>query len=265
MDTARKLRAVLAAFGPLLLALPAATPAAAQSTLTGIVLDQASGRPLSSVEVAIEALGKTTRTDSTGRYTLPDLSAGTHTVRVRLVGYKPLTFTVQLVEGETHRTNFMLDRAPVRLDSVVVVARSERLREFEDDRRLGLGHTWTGAELEAQHVQRVAEAFDRVASARVLRGHGNAAWVYNSRPGRPARNPDLGDFIRGAQRACYANVFLDGVQVYHGRDGEPLFDLNELRVDEIEGIEYYAGPAETPARYSSLDMSCGVIVIWTKR
>lgn len=89
--------------------------------------------------------------------------------------------------------------------------------------------------------------------------------MVNSRPMRRLIAPDQGDFIRGARLDCYANVFLDGFQVYHGRDGEALFDVNSIPVEMIEGIEYYAGPAETPTRYSSLDMSCGVLVIWTRR
>jgi hypothetical protein len=124
---------------------------------------------------------------------------------------------------------------------------------------------YTGAELEAQHVQRLAEAFDRIPSARIVRGNGTAAWVVNSRPGRRLTPVDAGDKIRGAKPGCCPNVFVDGVQVYHGRNEEPLFDINSIRPDELEGMEYFAGPSETPALYMSLDMSCGVAVIYTKR
>ena len=53
--------------------------------------------------------------------------------------------------------------------------------------------------------------------------------------------------------------------VYRGLDAEPLFDLNSLRPNSIEAIEYYVGPASTPMRYARMNSNCGVIVIHTRR
>ncbi len=53
--------------------------------------------------------------------------------------------------------------------------------------------------------------------------------------------------------------------MYLGRDGEPLYTLNELLVMQIEAIEFYAGPSETPAKYNNLNANCGVLVVHTRR
>jgi hypothetical protein len=42
-------------------------------------------------------------------------------------------------------------------------------------------------------------------------------------------------------------------------------NLNELIVMQIEAIEYYAGPADTPAKYNNLGANCGVLVVHTRR
>lgn len=240
------------------------TTVAAQGTVVGFVRDRSTGKPIAGVEVTVEAPARAVRTDSAGGFVLRDIPAGLRVVRTRILGYTPTNTVIQLTDGVTQSRDILLDRAAVQLDSVRIIARNQRLREFDDDRRIGLGHTVTAAELEARHVQRVVEVFDAFASSRPSRGDGSSAWIASSRPRRVIR-PDLADRMRGATPACYANVYLDGAQVYHGRDEEPLFDINSIPVDQIEGIEYFAGPAETPIRYSSLDMSCGVVVIWTKR
>jgi hypothetical protein len=46
---------------------------------------------------------------------------------------------------------------------------------------------------------------------------------------------------------------------------EPLFNLNSINPAQIEAIEFYASPAETPLKYSVMESQCGVLVIWTRR
>jgi hypothetical protein len=60
-------------------------------------------------------------------------------------------------------------------------------------------------------------------------------------------------------------VYLNNATVYAGRNEEPLFDVNTIRPDQLEAVEYYAGAAETPLEYGTLDSTCGVLVLWTRR
>ncbi len=41
--------------------------------------------------------------------------------------------------------------------------------------------------------------------------------------------------------------------------------MNSVPPDQIEAIEHYAGPSQTPSRYARLTSSCGVLMIHTRR
>lgn len=75
---------------------------------------------------------------------------------------------------------------------------------------------------------------------------------------------DNADRVRGAKTACYAQVYLDGVQVYTPAPDVKLFDLNTLQPDLLKGVEFFPGPAETPAQYGGTGASCGTLLLWTK-
>jgi hypothetical protein len=68
----------------------------------------------------------------------------------------------------------------------------------------------------------------------------------------------------GAKRACYVDVWLDGVRVYAGGQ-EMLWDVNSVGPASLEAVEYYAGPAQTPAKYTRVNQECGTLVLWTRR
>lgn len=146
----------------------------------------------------------------------------------------------------------IIDLEPVaKLDSVVVAERAviAALSTFEDHRHIGLGRFWTRKDLEAYANRTLAEVLAQtpgINTTALMRGP--HAFVASS------RNPG---------GVCYSQVYLDQALVYRGR-GQP-FDVNSLRPEQVEAIEYYAGPAELPAKYQGLNANCGVIVIWTRR
>jgi hypothetical protein len=67
-----------------------------------------------------------------------------------------------------------------------------------------------------------------------------------------------------SQCNCFARVYLDDRLMNPGRPTEP-FNVNEIPVEQIAGVEWYGSPASTPARYSQLNSVCGVMLIWTRR
>lgn len=64
--------------------------------------------------------------------------------------------------------------------------------------------------------------------------------------------------------ACYAQVYLDSQLMNPGQPTEP-FDVNTLSADQLEAIEWYPGPASTPAKYAKVSSSCGVYVMHSRR
>ncbi|MBY0489906.1 MAG: carboxypeptidase regulatory-like domain-containing protein [Gemmatimonadaceae bacterium] len=77
--------------------------------------------------------------------------------------------------------------------------------------------------------------------------------------------PTPGERARGMTSCqCFAQVYLDDRIMNSGRPTEP-FDVNTIPIDQIAGVEFYPSPSSTPARYSTLNSVCGVMLIWTRR
>jgi Carboxypeptidase regulatory-like domain len=236
------------------------------ATFAGIVVVDSTSDPIGGAEVTVPALGLSTLSDERGVFRLAGIAPGAQQVVVRRIGYGPMEAQLTFVSGQSLRRTVRLGRAAM-LDSVVVTesAVDKRMESFDDHRLVGLGHFLTRADLAklegGPSTSSILQSFNGVG---MMRGRGNAAWLTGPH-GLRAISPDRADSARGAKRSCYAQVYLDRIPIYQGRDGEPLFDLNSIPPSEIEAIEYYASPAQTPAEYTALNSTCGVLVIWTLR
>jgi iron complex outermembrane receptor protein len=106
------------------LALLAAAPLAAQAgTLRGTVSDSA-GSALANASLTVEGTGLRATTDPSGAYELRGVPTGSHTVRVRLIGYQAATARVAVTRDETVRQDFTLARSTVQLAPIDVVVGS---------------------------------------------------------------------------------------------------------------------------------------------
>src|SRR2546425_12018335 len=97
--------------------------AAQGGVIRGRVTDS-TGAALGRVSVTIEALGARATTDDHGDYELRSVPAGSHTVRVRLLGYVPLLVRVSVAEGQPTRQDFSLRTQPIALAPIDVVVGS---------------------------------------------------------------------------------------------------------------------------------------------
>src|SRR5437867_2893716 len=96
-------------------------------SVAGVVVDSAAGRPLAGAQIAVDNSALRTITDGQGRFRFPNVPGERATLRVTMLGYKPLTRTV--VAGDEN-VRLALETAPVGLEAVVVTASGEqRLRE----------------------------------------------------------------------------------------------------------------------------------------
>jgi iron complex outermembrane receptor protein len=113
--------------------LASARPLAAQGgVIRGRVADSTGG-PLPRVSVTIEALGARATTDDQGNYELKNVPAGTHTVRVRLLGHVPQVVRVSVSEGQPTRQDFTLRGQPIALSPVDVVVGSRARHTASDE------------------------------------------------------------------------------------------------------------------------------------
>ncbi len=235
------------------------------SPFVGTVTDSA-GRPVVTADVSLPALSKSTVTDAAGGFRIDGVPAGIQHVLVRRLGYRAIDTSLAFSADRTLRRRFELVRA-VTLDSVIVTesAVDKQMESFEDNRRLGLGHFLTRADLAklegGPSTSSILQSFNGLS---MVRGTGGRSWIIGAH-GTRVVIPLRSDKNLGATPSCYAQVYLDDIEIYHGWDSEPLFDVNSIPPAEIEAIEYYATPAQTPQRYNNLNSTCGVLVIWTLR
>ena len=55
----------------------------------------------------------------------------------------------------------------------------------------------------------------------------------------------------------------DETLLYSTTPAEPV-DINQFFPASIKAIEYYAGPPQTPIKYTRLNSACGILVIHTR-
>ncbi len=252
------------------------------ATFAGVVTDSTS-KPIAGVEITLPDLGKGTATNEEGAFVLRDVPVGSQHVLARHVGYGPVESQLTFVEGQTIQRHITMTRATT-LDSVVVSEKAvdHQLDDFYENKKVGLGHFLTRADLAPQEGRSTGAVLTTLPGIKVF-ARGPYAWVGSGRHNAtsirgPGAGLDASDEMKGAPLwDCYALVYIDDHLVWRGqklmssaRGGmryswEPLFDINSIPVSEIEAIEYYASAAQTPAKYATLNSECGVLVIHTIR
>lgn len=252
------------------------------ASFRGKVLVDSTTTPIEGAEIYFPELSKVGRSIANGAFEIGDIPAGEQRVIVRRVGYGMLDTKLAFAANTTIDRQIFLSKVNV-LDSVVVRDRfTERmLADFADNRRLGLGHFLDRAELAKMPNVKLSRIAAQWPGVQLSFGTAGRVWITSSRhavavcPPDPARAracfeshgfyvPDNSEAIVGVKAACYAQVYVDDKLMNHGNPTPP-FDASELYSEQIEALEWYAGPSETPGRYSNLNAVCGVLVVHTRR
>lgn len=244
---------------------------------SGTVVREDTKGPLAGAEVSLPESSQRTLTDESGRFVVRAVAPGVQHVTVRRVGFGPIDVSLVFEAGRPIQHRFEMVPAAV-LDSVTVTAPAtdRALGDFEENRRLNLGHFLTRAELATQEGRPTGSVLASLPGIRIFE-RGPYAWVGSGRhsvtslSNRPV-GVDESDAAKGAPvQDCYALVYVDDHMVFRGQKlgtpprWEPLFDVNSIPVAEVEAIEYYATAAQTPPKYATLNSECGVLVIHTIR
>jgi hypothetical protein len=158
----------------------------------------------------------------------------------------------------------------VSLTPVDITARPPMLTEFEERRLNGIGQFLTRADVEKQHPRALPDILASLPGVRIARADGQA-FVTSGRGTVTGTNERRQissriDRERAANRACYADVYLDGFPMYMGKAGETIFDVSSISPVNVEAIEFYASAALTPPKYSRMGAGqCGTLLIWTRK
>jgi hypothetical protein len=237
----------------------------AQATMTGIVREDSSARPLEGVEVLINGTAHRTITGANGRYLLEGLPAGIYQVIFRGVGHLPERIDVRLVDGETTRANAMLVRSDVVLAPIEVTGATLTGlagRGFEERRRMGVGRFYDSEELRRMEHLKVGDVLRRKGGVEIkVEGRVMIAM-------HPASRNRMG------QLNCYMSVFLDAHLHWRGgnqftteelRDNPPPDLATLVSVHQVEAIEVYRSSAQLPVQFVGASGQCGAVVLWTRR
>lgn len=227
----------------------AGVSAHAQSTgsVSGTVRDSTGG-VVQAAEVVAIGLPRRTFTDSAGRYRLDQLPAGRWTLRARRLGHRALELTTVIGASEEARSDFVLARLPLRLQPVVVNARSNarsrQLAGFYERRRWGHGRYLTQDRIDRHPQMSLPQLLSvEIPGVRVVSGR----FVRES--------------LRFRANSCPPLVFLDGAAATASE-----FDLGAIATISVAAIEVYPGPATVPAEFQVARglHTCGVVAIWSR-
>jgi len=243
------------------------------AALAGVVISDIDGRPIPDVQILLPDVPRTAFTDDAGAFRISNVPAGIHRVVVRRIGHRQIDMTLSFAPNQILERRLVISRV-VTLDTVAVRARTE-IPSFEENRRVGMGKFWTRDSLAKMEGRRLSEVLSGTPGLEVVRGSGNAAWIATSRGGRGGFDQETNcfDLEGGGSKtcACYSLVYLDNILIFRrrpalgGKPTDEVPDINRIPVSAIEAIEFYSGPASTPATYSTLNSNCGVLVIHTRR
>ena len=252
-----RLRMVAACVLFSLLAIAGEAAAQANATITGRVTAQGTGEPLAESRVILLGTSLFAATGPDGRYTLRNVPAGSHEVRVIRVGYREQKKPITMSAGQTTELDFALAQVVVQLQQVVTTATGET-------RKTELGTTV--AQIDASQVTSTAPV---TSLSDVLNARAPGVIVTGgSQTGGGARIR-----IRGVNSLNLANdpiYIIDGIRMTSNMESSNLFTggaqpsrVGDLNPEEIENIEIVKGPSA--ATLYGTDAANGVIVITTKK
>jgi len=227
--------------------LAAVSGAGAQTIVRGVVVDSA-GKPVSEVALAIVAIHQATRTDDQGHFVLPGVPKGDVEISVRRIGYEPLLVRFAVSGGPADSIRVVLAELPEVLDAVNVSAaerhRRQRIEDFYWRRARGIGTYFTREEILKRRASVPSDVLRTAKGVRFVRTSGGTGIRFNS-----ATNTRV---------ACIPMIWIDGQRA-------PGMEIDEIPLNDIEGIELYNGPATTPAEFwQASGAQCGTIVVWSR-
>jgi hypothetical protein len=169
-------------------------------------------------------------------------------VSFRKLGYEPQTLS-HTVGGESPDTlRVVLAAKVVTLPGMKISERDMRrmhwIEDFYRRRTRGIGTYITREDIEDRRASRISDALRNTPGIHFVRVRGGIGVRFVSSPIH--------------RRDCVPMIWLDGQRA-------PEMEVDELPVNEIEGIELYHGPSTTPMQFSQgARTTCGTIVVWSR-
>jgi hypothetical protein len=218
-----------------------------QTVVRGVVVDS-SAKPVSDVALAIIAIHEATRSDEHGLFSLPAVPKGNVEISVRRLGYEPQLVRFVVSGGPADSVRIVITALPQVLEAVTVSAterhRRQRIEDFYWRRARGLGTYFTREEILQRRASVPSDVLRTAKGIRFVQTRGGSGIRFNS--------------SANMRSGCIPMIWIDGQRA-------PGMEIDEIPLNDIEGIELYNGPSTTPAEFWQANGSqCGTIVVWSR-
>lgn len=231
-------------------------------TVSGRVVDSTTQQPLADVSVIVDGTGRGAITQADGNFVIVGVPAGTHTVRVRRIGFSTAPVTVTVPAGGTANVQFALEHRVAILEEVVTTG-------YGSQRRLAI----TGSVATIDANQAAVGVQPNVTNMIEGRAAGVQITQNDGSPGAGAQI-----LIRGGTSISASNeplYVIDGIPINNvetentgvcvqcGSPSLPRNPMNLINPSDIQSISILKDAAAT-AIYGSRAAN-GVVLIETKK
>jgi len=212
-------------------------------TLQGRITDQSTGKPLIGASISF-AQGRGTVSDQQGHFVLP-LPQGRFTIDVQFMGFRRVSRTVNISEGDEITWNIALEMEVTQIDQVIISASRAEQRIGESVVSVSVIKPEVLAGI---HINQPAELLNRTPGIEVLDGQasirGGSGFAYGAGSrvmalldGLPMIAPDAGnirwdalplenisqiEIIKGASSVLYGSSALNGVIHFRTAEATPV-------------------------------------------
>jgi hypothetical protein len=212
--------------------------------VTGRVVSHATHTGISGATISVPELGRSTITDSAGRYLIGGFPSGRYRFVVRMIPYSLKEATLLLERGDHRTLDFELDSADAQtLPAVPITAAAPvdlRLRDFERRRLTGRGQYLSEEQIKQMGAASVADATRGMRGVDIHCGGGGGCRIQMVR----------------APMNCGPDYVIDGHVDNTFGPQTPIRD--------IVALEVYTGPSDVPGEFAGATAGCGVVAVWTR-
>jgi hypothetical protein len=260
----------------------AATPRGT-SVVTGVVLGTYQ-EGVANLRASLDGRDAPLRADTSGAFTLPNVTPGPHALTLRALGYAPARVRFRADSSTRIGLYVRLPRssttiAEVRVSGERMRAGLDWTRGFDKRRKRAAGGSFLDrAAIERNGGQSLVDLltgqpgvivtpentgyrfYSRLSGGRIgvsLPKTGNQS----AQTGDQAAAPELPP---GFSEECEFKFLVDGQDYGTSRDAFVGGVVLQIRASDIEAMEIYPGGASIPLEFGGSNARCGVIVIWTR-
>lgn len=163
----------------LCIALASASLAQADGTIEGRIIDASSNTVYSNAVIRLEELNREVLTSPTGRFRMPQVSAGDYTLTVTIGGRELERRSITVTDQQTLKANVLLNESEQEVEEVLVIGQAARLQRALDRQRYadGIISAVNADAIGELPDANAAEALQRIPGLSIERDQGEGRFV----------------------------------------------------------------------------------------